>query len=51
LIRAIAWSYSQYDEEDTALVFDFLKVEVPLADMYEKVDFEAENEPEDSAEE
>jgi len=45
------WSYSQYDEEDTALVFDFFKVEVPLADMYEKVDFEAENEPEDSAEE
>jgi len=43
------WSYSQYDEEDTALVFDFFKVEVPLADMYEKVDFEAENEPEDSA--
>ncbi|MBD1884378.1 Uma2 family endonuclease [Microcoleus vaginatus] len=45
------WSYSQYDEEDTALVFDFFKVEVSLADMYEKVDFEAENEPEDSAEE
>jgi Uma2 family endonuclease len=45
------WSYSQYDEEDTALVFDFFKFEVPLADMYEKVDFEAENEPEDSAEE
>lgn len=45
------WSYSQYDEEDTALVFDFFQVEVPLADMYEKVDFEAENEPEESAEE
>jgi Uma2 family endonuclease len=45
------WSYSQYDEEDTALVFDFFKVEVPLADMYEKVDFEAENEPEESGEE
>ena len=45
------WSYCQYDEEDTALVFDFFKVEVPLADMYEKVDFEAENEPENSAEE
>ncbi|MEG4226244.1 Uma2 family endonuclease [Microcoleus sp. N9_B2] len=45
------WSYSQYDEEDTALVFNFFQVEVPLADMYEKVDFEAENEPEESAEE
>ena len=45
------WSYSQYDEEDTALGFNFFKVEVPLADMYEKVDFEAENEPEESAEE
>ena len=43
------WSYSQYDEEDAALVFNFFKVEVPLADMYEKVDFEAENEPEESA--
>ena len=42
------WSYSQYDEEDTALVFNFFQVEVPLADMYEKVDFEAENEPEES---
>ena len=45
------WSYSQYDEEDTALVFSSFQVEVPLADMYEKVDFEAENEPEESAEE
>lgn len=45
------WSYSQYDEEDAALVFNFFQVEVPLADMYEKVDFEAENEPEESAEE
>jgi Uma2 family endonuclease len=45
------WSYSQYDEEDTALVFNFFQVEVPLADMYEKVDFEAESEPEESAEE
>ena len=40
------WSYSQYDEEDAALVFSFFQVEVPLADVYEKVDFEAENEPE-----
>ncbi|MEG4571748.1 Uma2 family endonuclease [Microcoleus sp. N3A4] len=45
------WSYSQYDEEDAALVFNFFQVEVPLADVYEKVDFEAENEPEDSGEE
>ncbi len=43
------WSYTQYDEEDAALVFNFFQVEVPLADMYEKVDFEAENEPEESA--
>ncbi|MEG3859932.1 hypothetical protein [Microcoleus sp. herbarium12] len=44
-------SYRQYDEEDVALVFNFFQVEVPLADVYEKVDFEAENEPEESAEE
>lgn len=45
------WSYRQYDEEDAALVFSFFQVEVPLADVYEKVDFEAENEetePEES---
>lgn len=45
------WSYRQYDEEDAALVFNFFQVEVPLADVYEKVDFEAENEPEESGEE
>ncbi|MEG4530004.1 Uma2 family endonuclease [Microcoleus sp. D2_18a_D3] len=45
------WSYRQYDEEDVALVFNFFQVEVPLADVYEKVDFEAENEPEESGEE
>ncbi|PSB14085.1 hypothetical protein C7B69_19435 [filamentous cyanobacterium Phorm 46] len=45
------WSYNQYDEEDVALVFSSFQVEVALADMYEKVDFEAENEPEESAEE
>ncbi|MEG4500356.1 Uma2 family endonuclease [Microcoleus sp. F10-C6] len=45
------WSYSQYDEEDAALVFNFFQVEVPLADVYEKVDFEAENEIEESGEE
>ncbi|MEG4445896.1 Uma2 family endonuclease [Microcoleus sp. AT9_B5] len=45
------WSYSQYDEEDAALVFNFFQVEVPLADVYEKVDFEAENELEESGEE
>ncbi len=45
------WSYSQYDDEDTALVFSSFQVEVALADVYEKVDFEAENEPEESVEE
>lgn len=45
------WSYSQYDEEDAALVFNFFQVEVPLGDIYEKVDFEGENEPENEAEE
>lgn len=45
------WSYSQYDEQDAALVFNFFQVEVALADVYEKVDFEAENEPEHKSEE
>lgn len=45
------WSYSQYDDEDTALVFSSFQVEVALADVYEKVDFEAENEPEHKSEE
>ncbi len=45
------WSYRQYDEEDAALVFNFFQVEVALADVYEKVDFEAENEAEESGEE
>jgi Uma2 family endonuclease len=45
------WSYHQYDEEDAALVFNFFQVEVPLADVYEKVDFAAEDEPENEPEE
>ncbi|MEK0179414.1 MAG: Uma2 family endonuclease [Oscillatoriales cyanobacterium] len=45
------WSYRQYDEEDATLVFNFFQVEVALADVYEKVDFEAENEAEESGEE
>lgn len=45
------WSYTQYDDEDTALVFSSFQVEVALADVYEKVDFEAENEPEHKSEE
>ena len=45
------WSYRQYDEEDAALVFNFFQVEVPLADVYEKVDFEAEDEPDNETEE
>ena len=45
------WSYRQYDEEDAALVFNFFQVEAPVADVYEKVDFEAKDEPEESGEE
>ena len=45
------WSYSQYDEEDGGLVFSFFQVEVPLAELYEKVDVEAQNEPEEGGEE
>jgi Uma2 family endonuclease len=40
------WSYSWYDEEDPALIFSSFQVEVPLADIYEKVDFAA-GEPEE----
>ncbi len=35
-----------YDEEDGALVFNSFQVEVALADIYEKVDFEGENDAE-----
>ncbi|MDY6782291.1 MAG: Uma2 family endonuclease [Cyanobacteriota bacterium] len=48
------WTYQEYDEEDTALSFNGFDIEVPLADIYEKVDFEedendanGENEGED----
>lgn len=34
------WLYSEYDEEDTALVFNSFEVEVPLSDVYEQVNFE-----------
>lgn len=36
------WSYYVYDEEDLALVFSSFSVEVSLEDIYEKVDFDAE---------
>ncbi|MFB2934145.1 Uma2 family endonuclease [Aerosakkonemataceae cyanobacterium BLCC-F154] len=36
------WSYCVYDEEDLALVFSSFAVEVSLDDVYDKVDFEAE---------
>jgi Uma2 family endonuclease len=36
------WSYWEYDEEDAGLLFNCFQVEVPLVDIYEKVDFEAE---------
>jgi Uma2 family endonuclease len=41
------WLYNEYDEEDTALVFNCFQVEVPLSDVYEQVNFE-EVEQEDS---
>ncbi|AFZ09334.1 protein of unknown function DUF820 [Oscillatoria nigro-viridis PCC 7112] len=41
------WLYSEYDEEDTALLFNSFQVEVPLSDVYEQVNFE-EIEQEDS---
>jgi len=34
------WLYSEYDEEDTALVFNSFEVEVPLSEVYEQVNFE-----------
>ena len=34
------WLYSEYDEEDTALVLNSFEVEVPLSDVYEQVNFE-----------
>ncbi|MEG4458084.1 Uma2 family endonuclease [Microcoleus sp. N9_A1] len=34
------WLYSEYDEEDTALVFNSFELEVPLSDVYEQVNFE-----------
>ncbi|MGD2183916.1 Uma2 family endonuclease [Lusitaniella coriacea] len=36
------WSYREYDEEDTALSFNGFELEVPLMDIYEKVDFTEE---------
>lgn len=44
------WSYRQYDEEDGALVFNSFQVEVALADIYEKVDFEGESDTENEIE-
>ena len=41
------WLYCEYDEEDTALVFNSFELEVPLSDVYEQVNFE-EVEQEDS---
>ena len=34
------WLYREYDEEDTGLVFNSFQLEVPLTDIYEKVNFE-----------
>lgn len=44
------WLYREYDEEDTALVFNSFQVEVPLSDVYEQVNFE-QVEQEDSQKE
>lgn len=40
------WSYSVYDQEDTALTFSSFQIEVPLEDIYDKVDF-ANGEPQE----
>jgi len=48
------WSYTVYDEENPALTFSSFQVEVPLADIYDTVDFaemEVEEYPEDFHEE
>jgi Uma2 family endonuclease len=42
------WSYTEYDEEDSVLVFSRFQAEVPLVDIYEKVDFEAEEAEEEA---
>jgi Uma2 family endonuclease len=42
------WSFSEYNEEDTDLFFSSLQVQVPLVDIYEKVDFEAEESEEET---
>jgi Uma2 family endonuclease len=34
------WLYSEYDEEDTALVFNSFQLELPLSAIYKKVNFE-----------
>ncbi|MEG4118847.1 Uma2 family endonuclease [Microcoleus sp. N9_B4] len=34
------WLYSEYDEEDTELVFNSFQLEVPLSAIYKKVNFE-----------
>ncbi|MEG3908055.1 Uma2 family endonuclease [Microcoleus sp. w1-18aA5] len=34
------WLYCEYDEEDTALMFNSFQLEVPLSDVYEQVNFE-----------
>jgi Uma2 family endonuclease len=44
------WLYREYDEEDTALVFNSFQVEVPLSDVYEQVNFD-QVEQEDSQKE
>ena len=44
------WLYREYDEEDTALVFNSFQLEIPVPDIYEKVNFE-EAEIEENGEE
>jgi Uma2 family endonuclease len=50
-IEAKRWLYREYDEEDMALSFNGFEFEVPLIDIYEKVDFtEGEGEEGDNLE-
>ena len=44
------WSYREYDEEDTALAFNSFELEVPISDIYEKVNFEQVEQEEEGGE-
>ncbi|MFB2918940.1 Uma2 family endonuclease [Aerosakkonema funiforme] len=44
------WSYREYDEEDTTLAFNSFQLEVPISDIYEKVNFEEIEQEEEGGE-